>query len=254
VTRSTTSNRRPDRRTSSPIRSCATGSVSECWLSTATLFSVGSTSSDDVRRIVSRRSRHVEQVHRQATHVDQPNDGRHAAHGARLRKGQVDVAHGSAAVDLRPSRLSRMEYDAHRQDYERLIRQQQSDGIATLSLSAAEQVTQKKYLEFQQRYEKAKDQLTIKLKLLEDNRVCSRFASLVRRRDTGRFRLSGQRAETTVGRASSSHPQLFLSQSTTAQSLISSSSVFRRPLSFVDSSVLLTLVFGGFSRSGYFLC
>ncbi|CAF1108866.1 unnamed protein product [Adineta steineri] len=63
---------------------------------------------------------------------------------------------------------ARTKYDAHRYDYEVLLaRNNQSDE----RLSSADQHIQQQYEHFKQSYEKSKFDLTIKLKLLDENRI-----------------------------------------------------------------------------------
>ncbi len=54
----------------------------------------------------------------------------------------------------------RIEYDACRYDYELLLNRNQTN-----------EDIEKQYQHFKQRYEKCKDDLTVKLKLLDENRV-----------------------------------------------------------------------------------
>ncbi len=56
--------------------------------------------------------------------------------------------------------LFRIEYDAYRYDYELL-----------LSRNETNEDIERQYQHFKQRYEKSKDDVTIKLKLLDENRV-----------------------------------------------------------------------------------
>lgn len=63
---------------------------------------------------------------------------------------------------------SRLEYDVYRSDFQRTPTQ---DGISTVALTAADEQIQRKHQHLQQRYEKAKNNLTVKFQLLNDNRV-----------------------------------------------------------------------------------
>ncbi len=56
--------------------------------------------------------------------------------------------------------LNRIEYDAFRYDYEIL-----------LSRNEANEEIERQYQHSKQRYEKSKDDVTVKLKLLDENRV-----------------------------------------------------------------------------------
>lgn len=62
----------------------------------------------------------------------------------------------------------RIEYDAYRHDYEILLARVTSGE----NLSSADEFAQQQYEHFKNRYEKCKDDVKIKLKLLEENRVC----------------------------------------------------------------------------------
>ena len=63
---------------------------------------------------------------------------------------------------------SRLEYDVYRSEFQRTPTQ---DGICTVALTAADEQIQRKLQHLQQRYEKAKNNLTVKFQLLNDNRV-----------------------------------------------------------------------------------
>ena len=64
----------------------------------------------------------------------------------------------------------RIEYDACRYDYELLLsRNHSSDG----TVSSTDEHIQRQYEHFKQIYEKSKENLEIKLKLLDENRVGS---------------------------------------------------------------------------------
>lgn len=61
---------------------------------------------------------------------------------------------------FRVNDLFRIEYDACRYDYESLLNRNQTN-----------EDIERQYQYFKQRYEKCKEDVTVKLKLLEDNRV-----------------------------------------------------------------------------------
>ena len=63
---------------------------------------------------------------------------------------------------------SRIEYDACRYDYELLISRSNSSAE---TLSSTDEHIQRQYEHFKQIYEKSKENLEIKLKLLDENRV-----------------------------------------------------------------------------------
>ncbi|CAF1153223.1 unnamed protein product [Rotaria sordida] len=62
---------------------------------------------------------------------------------------------------------TRFEYDAHRYDYELLLARNKSEE----ERSSSDEYIQHQYQYFKQRYEKSKDDLNIKLKLLDQNRI-----------------------------------------------------------------------------------
>jgi hypothetical protein len=63
----------------------------------------------------------------------------------------------------------RIEYDAYRYDYELLLsRNNQSEE----RLSPTDEHIQRQYQHFKQSYEKSKADVIVKLKLLDENRVC----------------------------------------------------------------------------------
>jgi hypothetical protein len=64
--------------------------------------------------------------------------------------------------------FSRIEYDAYRYDYERVLTRNPTGGV---TLSNSEESIERQYHHFKERYEKLKADVTIKLRLLDDNRV-----------------------------------------------------------------------------------
>lgn len=66
--------------------------------------------------------------------------------------------------------ISRIEYDAYRNDYERVLIQNHTGGV---TLSNAEEQIERQYHHFKARYDKLKSDVIVKIKLLDDNRVCS---------------------------------------------------------------------------------
>jgi hypothetical protein len=67
---------------------------------------------------------------------------------------------------------SRIEYDAYRYDYERVLARNHTGGV---TLSNSEEHIERQYHHFKERYEKLKSDVTVKLRLLDDNRVCFFF-------------------------------------------------------------------------------
>lgn len=63
---------------------------------------------------------------------------------------------------------SRIEYDAYRNDYERVLARNHTGGV---TLSYAEEHIERQYHHFKTRYEKLKADVIVKIKLLDDNRV-----------------------------------------------------------------------------------
>lgn len=68
--------------------------------------------------------------------------------------------------------MFRIEYDAYRNDYERVLARNHTGGS---KLSQSEQHIERQYLHFKQSYEKLKSDTNVKLRLLDDNRVCFLF-------------------------------------------------------------------------------
>ncbi|CAF4005083.1 unnamed protein product, partial [Rotaria sp. Silwood1] len=64
---------------------------------------------------------------------------------------------------------ARIEYDAYRYDYEALLARNKSGE----QISSTDEYIQQQYQHFKQCYEKCKDNVIIKLKLLDENRVRS---------------------------------------------------------------------------------
>ena len=65
--------------------------------------------------------------------------------------------------------MYRIEYDAYRFDYENVLAQNHTGGV---TLSNSEEYIERQYHHFKERYEKLKIDVTVKLRLLDDNRVC----------------------------------------------------------------------------------
>jgi hypothetical protein len=63
---------------------------------------------------------------------------------------------------------SRIEYDAYRYDYERVLSRNPTGGM---TLSNSEESIERQYHHFKERYEKLKSDVTVKLRLLTDNRI-----------------------------------------------------------------------------------
>lgn len=63
----------------------------------------------------------------------------------------------------------RIEYDAHRYDYETVLARNHTGGV---TLSDSEEHIERQYHHFKERYEKLKVNISVKLRLLDDNRVC----------------------------------------------------------------------------------
>ncbi|UJR10862.1 hypothetical protein I4U23_015050 [Adineta vaga] len=71
-------------------------------------------------------------------------------------------------MTLKAYEKSRIEYDAYRYDYELVLAQNPSGGV---TLSNSEEYIERQYHHFKDRYEKLKTNLTVKLHLLENNRI-----------------------------------------------------------------------------------
>jgi hypothetical protein len=63
----------------------------------------------------------------------------------------------------------RIEYDAYRHDYEIILSRNHTGGV---SLSITEEHIERQYHHFKERYEKLKMNVIVKIKLLDENRVC----------------------------------------------------------------------------------
>lgn len=73
-----------------------------------------------------------------------------------------------ASMSLKCFERSRIEYDTYRADYERVLMQNHTDGV---SLSNREESIERQYQQSKQRYDKYRDDLLVKLTLLEENRL-----------------------------------------------------------------------------------
>lgn len=71
--------------------------------------------------------------------------------------------------------IFRIEYDAYRNDYERVLARNHTGGV---KLTHSEEYIERQYLHFKQRYEKLKSDTNVKIKLLDDNRVRSTLFSI----------------------------------------------------------------------------
>ncbi len=65
--------------------------------------------------------------------------------------------------------IIRIEYDAYRYDYERVLTRNHTGGV---TLSNSEEHIERQYHHFKQLYEKFQTNVTVKLRLIDDNRVC----------------------------------------------------------------------------------
>jgi len=63
---------------------------------------------------------------------------------------------------------ARIEYDAYRYDYEKVLARNHTGGV---TLSNSEEHIERQYHHFKERYEKLKADVTVKLRLLDDNRI-----------------------------------------------------------------------------------
>ena len=61
-----------------------------------------------------------------------------------------------------------MEYDAHRHDYESVLNGNPTGGV---SLSAKEERIEQEYEFFKERYERCQRQVSVKLQLIDENRL-----------------------------------------------------------------------------------
>ncbi|CAF1126326.1 unnamed protein product [Adineta ricciae] len=71
-------------------------------------------------------------------------------------------------MTLKAYERSRIEYDAYRSDYEAVLTQNPSGGV---TLSNLEKNIERQYNHYKERHEKLKTNLTVKLRLLDDNRI-----------------------------------------------------------------------------------
>jgi len=73
-------------------------------------------------------------------------------------------------ITIKAYENARIEFDAHRRDYEILLAYNSTTG-STSSLSDSDEFVQRQYYHFKERYEKLKSDVTVKFKLLDENRT-----------------------------------------------------------------------------------